>query len=197
MTIRGQGASNDVVVDPERRRRWLDVIGADHWEIDLGGWTLIAVNAQLFGSDLDAEQVQWEWLEERISGFGSDRRQALLSHKPWMATETELAAAPPYRFVPQPARSRLSHLLGDRALDLVVSGHVHQYRTLHLGGTTHLWAPTTWAVLPDELQPRFGTKRSGLVSLTLEDGRFEQELIEPEGLAQLTLLDDVANPYEH
>ena len=77
-----------------------------------------------------------------------------------------------------------------------MSGHVHQYRLLHLDGTDHLWVPTTWAVLPGHVQPVLGAKRCGIVSLTLATGTPAQhELIEPDGLQQLTLTIDLPDPY--
>ena len=112
------------------------------------------------------------------------------------ATGTELAAAPPYRFWPPPARDRLARLFGVAPLALVMSGHVHQYRRLRLDGTDHLWVPTTWAVLPDRVQPVLGAKRCGIVSLTLTAGSpQEQELIEPRGLEQLTVTIDLPDPH--
>jgi hypothetical protein len=79
---------------------------------------------------------------------------------------------------------------------LVMSGHVHQYRLLRLDGTDHLWVPTTWAVLPEHVQPVLGSKRCGIVSLTLTTGTpAQQELTEPRGLEQLTLTVDLPDPY--
>lgn len=77
-----------------------------------------------------------------------------------------------------------------------MSGHVHQYRMLRLDGTDHLWAPTTWAVLPDQVQPTMGAKRCGVVSLEFTSGTSAQpELVEPDGIAQLTLASDIPDPY--
>ena len=114
------------------------------------------------------------------------------------ATGTELAAAPPYRFWPLPARGRLARLFGGSPPALVISGHVHQYRQLRLDGTDHLWAPTTWAVLPDQVQPVLGAKRCGIVSLTFTAGTLaEQEPIEPDGLEQHTITIDLPDPYHN
>jgi hypothetical protein len=173
------------------------VIGVDHWSIDMDGWTLVAVNAQLFGSGLAAEAAQWGWLEEQLGGRATDRRVALITHKPLAASDAELAAAPPYRYVPQAARRRIGDLRDvNAAVPLVVSGHVHQYRVLDLDGTRHVWAPTTWAVLPDEAQPPLGAKRCGIVSINLDrNTRTEPILIEPDGVAQLTITRDFPSPY--
>jgi hypothetical protein len=79
-----------------------------------------------------------------------------------------------------------------------MSGHVHQYRLLRLDGTDHLWVPTTWAVLPDRVQPVLGAKRCGIVSLTFTAGTLaKQELIEPDGLEQHTVTVDLPDPYHN
>jgi 3',5'-cyclic AMP phosphodiesterase CpdA len=187
------GAPDGSAVDPVRRQRWLDIVGADRWSLTNDGWTLLAINAQLLGTGLEAEASQWSWLEEQVSGRGGNQRIALVTHKPVTSTGGELASSPPYRFLPAPGRNRLADLL--RA-PLVLSGHVHQYRLLQLDGTDHLWAPTTWAVLPDHVQPTFGAKRCGIVSLELADGTPpHHQLVEPDGLAQLTLTTDLPDPY--
>jgi hypothetical protein len=60
----------------------------------------------------------------------------------------------------------------------------------------HLWVPTTWAVLPDDVQPVLGAKRCGIVSLTLATGTApEQEFIELHGLEQHTVTIDLPDPY--
>ncbi len=183
-------------VDDNRRQRWLDVVGADHWSLTIDGWTLLAINAQLAGSGLAAEAAQWSWLAEQVSACSDGRRIALISHKPLAAGEAELAAAPPYRFLPAPARDGLTDLFGDRPLALVISGHVHQYRRLQLAGTDHLWAPTTWAVVPDDVQPVLGTKRCGIASVTFTPAALpEATFAEPDGIVQVTVGEDIPDPY--
>ena len=183
-------------VDAARHQRWLDIVGADHWSVTVGGWAVLAMNAQLLGSGLAAEAAQWSWLEEQAGRHRGGPPIALITHKPVTATGTELAAAPPHRFWPPPARDRLARLFGGTPPALVLSGHVHQYRVLRLDGTEHLWVPTTWAVLPAQIQPVLGAKRCGIVSLTLTAGApASHELIEPDGLEQLTLSIDLPDPY--
>jgi 3',5'-cyclic AMP phosphodiesterase CpdA len=190
------GAPADSAVDTERCQRWLDIVGPDHWSLTMNGWTLLAINAQLPGSGLEAEARQWSWLEEQLSAPGNNQRVALLTHKPVTATDAELASSPAYRFLPPSARDRLASRPGKTPLPLVLSGHVHQYRLLRLDGTDHLWVPTTWAVLPDQVQPVLGAKRCGIVSLDLASDRApEPVLVEPDGIAQLTIATDLPNPY--
>lgn len=190
------GAPDGSAVDAGRHQRWLDLIGTDHWSLTIGGWTLLAINAQLPGSGLEAEAAQWSWLADQLGARTGSQLTALVSHKPLAATDAELAAAPSYRFLPLAGRERLAGLVGGQPPALVLSGHVHQYRELRLDGTHHVWAPTTWAVLPDEAQPALGMKRCGIVSLEFDGGTSPQpEFIEPDGLAQLTLLRDIPDPY--
>jgi 3',5'-cyclic AMP phosphodiesterase CpdA len=192
------GAPVDATMDAARTQRWRDIVGADHWALTINGWTLLAINAQLLGSGIADEAKQWAWLEAQVAVSSRDRPTALITHKPLTAPGDEQAAAPPYRFVPQAAERRLTRLLSGRPNALVISGHVHQYRRLEADGFTHLWAPTTWAVLPEDVQPTVGAKRCGLLSVELHhSGRAAATLIEPSGLTQLTLIHDIPNPYGH
>ncbi len=189
------GAPADIMIDDVRRQRWLDTVGADHWSLAVSGWTMLAINAQLLGSGLAAEGRQWSWLEQQLAERDRDHNVALIAHKPVTAAAAELAASPGYRFWPQSARDRLGRLDG-APVALVMSGHVHQYRQVDLDGSHHLWAPTTWAVLPDQAQPVLGAKRCGIVALELESGTIPQPvLVEPAGLAQQTLTVDIPDPY--
>jgi 3',5'-cyclic AMP phosphodiesterase CpdA len=189
--------ANGPTITLERHERWLDAMGADHWALARAGWTLIGLNAQLFGSGLAAEAAQWSWLSGQLELMPAGRPTVLVMHKPLSASEHELAAAPPYRFVPQPARRRLERALDGRAMPLVVSGHVHQFRVLEIRGRRHVWAPTSWAVLPDRVQAPYGAKRCGIVALTLTaDGGTHASLEEPAGMSQITLTHDIPDPYD-
>src|SRR5262249_22908938 len=147
-----EGSPPGITIDAARRQSWLDEVGADNWTLTAGGWTLLSLNAQLFGSGLAAEERQWSWLEEQIRGCREDQAIALLSHKPLTGSDAERGSSPGYRFAPEPAWQRLASLGGDR-LGLVLSGHLHQYRDVRMNGIAHLWVPTTWTVLPDDIQP--------------------------------------------
>lgn len=81
------GASEDSAVDAARQQRWGGVIGADHWSLTLDGWLLLAINAQLAGSGLAAEESQWSWLGQQLSGRRADQLVALISHKPVAAAD--------------------------------------------------------------------------------------------------------------
>jgi 3',5'-cyclic AMP phosphodiesterase CpdA len=190
------GAPESSAVDATRQQRWGEIIGADHWSLALDGWLLLAINAQLVGSGLAAEESQWSWLERQLGERTPSQPVALVSHKPMAASGAELAAAPPYRFLPRPGRDRLGSLFAGEPPALVLSGHAHQYRRLRRNGTDHLWVPTTWAVLPEDRQPTLGAKRCGIVSLEFASGRPPGPLlVEPDGIAQLTVARDLPDPY--
>ena len=95
-------------IRPDRIDAWRRVIGPDYWSTDLGSWTVVALNAQLAGSGLAAEAEQWAWLDATLGAVPPDRPVALAVHKPIEASAEEIAAAPVYRFVPEPARGRLT-----------------------------------------------------------------------------------------
>jgi 3',5'-cyclic-AMP phosphodiesterase len=193
------GASRAPEVSAGRLSDWQQAIGPDWWSRDLGGWALIGLNSglnsQLFGSALPAAAGQWAWLEAQLGALG-DRPAVLVSHKPLAASPAELAAAPPYRFVPPADRERLAGLLAGCRVPVVLSGHVHQFRTLSDAGRRHVWVPTCWAVLPEHVQPTFGRKRCGALAVELgDDADAAAELIEPAGLRQLTITVDFPDPY--
>lgn len=192
-----EGEHPGEAITAARRDHWVHTLGADWWSLEVGAWTLVALDAQLLGSGLDAEANQRQWLAATLAAaVEAGRSVALLIHKPLTAPAGELAAAPPYRFVPAPFVDDLNSLLSPGRVPLVVSGHVHQYRELEAGGRRHAWAPTTWAVLPDAVQPVFGAKRAGVLTLELnDDGSFTVAPVEPPGLRQITVGVDVANPY--
>ncbi|HZD66538.1 MAG TPA: metallophosphoesterase [Acidimicrobiales bacterium] len=192
------GGRSPVTVDPERLDRWQEHLGPDRWSFELGGWTVLGLNAQILGSGLQAEAEQWGWLIDALAATPEDRPLLVVTHKPVAAgDEEELATAPPQRFLPPSGRQALTALLAPRRVPLVVSGHVHQFRTLERDGRTHLWAPTTWAVLPDDAQPPVGLKRCGMVQVCLgDDGAADLGLLAPPAMAQLTLGLDLPDPYQ-
>jgi 3',5'-cyclic AMP phosphodiesterase CpdA len=184
------------VITPDRRQRWSALIGPDHWSVEVGTWTIVGINAQLFGSGLEDERLQWAWLKECLAGVGSSRPIAFVTHKPLAASADELAQSPVFRFVPKPGRARLEALLDRVRCPVVLSGHVHQFRLLDHGGRRHVWAPTTWAVLPEALQRTVGRKASGAVSLQLgPDGEVSAAFEEVPRLRQLTIGEEIPDPY--
>jgi 3',5'-cyclic-AMP phosphodiesterase len=175
-------------IDAERRARYVAHFGNDWWTLDVPGWRLLGINAQLLGSDLAVAHVQDAEIAEAAASLG-DRRLALFLHKPLFdrdAGETEITG----RFVnPVPRRSLFAALDGVVPA-LVACGHVHQYRNTETDGTRHVWGTSTAFVLPDRLQPRYGTKEVGYVEHRLEpDGRHDSRLVQVPGVPTLNIAD--------
>jgi Icc protein len=175
-------------IDAERRARYVAHFGNDWWTLDVPGWRLLGINAQLLGSDLAVAHVQGAEIAEAAASPG-DRRLALFLHKPLFdrdAGETEITG----RFVnPVPRRSLLAALEGVVPA-LVACGHVHQYRSTEVAGTRHVWGTSTAFVLPDRLQPRYGTKEVGYVEHRLApDGGHASRLMRVPGVPTLNIAD--------
>ena len=182
------------VIDEPRLERWLDAIGPDHFHAEVGGVHLIGVDALLVGSGLEAEAEQWSWLEATLGAIGADAPVVLCSHKPVAGPPEELRPGSP-RYLAEAGRRRLEELMDRYTVPLVVSGHVHQHRRLELGGRSHAWAPTAWAVMSDAIQPTLGVKRCGVLVLTVDGGAVAGEVVEPTGLGQHKIGRDVAEVY--
>jgi hypothetical protein len=181
-------AHGEGTIDAARRERYLRHFGADWWSFDVPGWRLLGVNAQLLGSDLSVAHEQDAAIAEAAASLGP-RRLALFLHKPMFdrdVGETEITG----RFVNPAPRQRLVALLGGAVPALVACGHVHQYRSTEAAGTRHIWATSTAFVLPDRLQPRYGTKEVGYVEHRLEpDGGHDSRLMRVAGVRTLNIAD--------
>jgi 3',5'-cyclic AMP phosphodiesterase CpdA len=185
----------DPPVTGERVEGWVDAFGGDRWLRRLGPWALVGLDSQLIGSGLAAEEEQWSWLAAAAGGLPPGADVALVAHKPLFAPDGERDAKP-HRFLPEATRDLLDRCLAGRTLRLVLSGHVHQWRQLTEGPTAHVWVPSAWAVLPEDIQRTVGEKRCGAVVADLgAEGSVGIRLVEPAGLTRHVAGQTVANPY--
>ena len=75
---------------------------------------------------------------------------------------------------------------------------MHQWWTGELDGGAHVWAPSTWALVPDRVQPVIGAKVVGLVEhRARRDGTVRSTFVRPDGVTDLRIGDDFPSPYEH
>ncbi len=168
-------------IDDARVRRYRDMIGATYWSVDVGGWTLVGVDSQTLLHDRGSEtEEQWEWLEHVLDG---DVPTVLFTHRPlmpWRDGELDDDG----RYFTAAARARMTKILERSDVRLVGSGHVHQWRSDIIDRRAHVWVPSTWATLPDEVQPLIGWKVVGLVEHRLDpDGRSRSALVPLTGLS--------------
>src|SRR5262245_19219565 len=74
------GQDSAQIINADRLARWDSSFATDRWALDAGGWHLIGVKAQLFGSGLEREHAQDQWLREQLSAAATPI--ALFLHKP-------------------------------------------------------------------------------------------------------------------
>lgn len=162
------------------------VFGPDYWSFDAEGWQIIGLNAQLFGTGIDAEAEQFEWLETVLAS--RDTSLGLFLHKPLFRNghdDDEVHI----RYVPVEQRRRLFAMLEGRALKFVASGHVHQKRSIVVDGVEHFWVPSTSFCMPDAMQDRVGEKQVGVSLLQIEpDGTHRFHSPELPGLKRNNIL---------
>ena len=188
------GDNQDVVgahggtITAGRRDRYVSHFGADWWRMDVPGWRIIGVNAQLIGADLDAAYEQERFLENAAASTGG-LSVALFVHKPLFDLREDEDAVGGRFLNPKP-RHRLLSSLGPIRPALVACGHVHQYRATNPATAQHIWAPSTAYFIPDSRQPRYGAKEVGYVIHELhEDGAQHSRFARAAGTEDLCIAD--------
>jgi 3',5'-cyclic AMP phosphodiesterase CpdA len=184
------GASSEPV-DGARRAAYVGLFGATDWSVDVDGWRLVGIDIQALASPVADSGDVWRWLATALAG---DQPTALFTHRP-LRTHGADEVDDPDRYVTGAARERLLTLLAERHVELVVSGHIHQWRQVDDDGRSYVWVPSTWASLPDEIQPVIGTKVTGAVELDLGAAAVAT-LVRPPGLADVTSGVDFASPFD-
>jgi predicted phosphodiesterase len=179
-------SSAEPPVDEVRLARHRAAFGPDRWRLERAGWTLIGLNAMLFGWDAEEARAQDDWLE----GVVAEARGpiAVFLHKPLFRTAPEDDERH-LRYVPREPRRRLLARLAASDLRLVLSGHTHQLRRHRHSGVDHVWAPSSAFRIPDELQERVGQKPVGVMLLTLDGDRHSLDFVAPQGVIRHSLLD--------
>jgi 3',5'-cyclic AMP phosphodiesterase CpdA len=170
------GQNPDQIVDADRLARWDRSFGTDRWALDAGGWRLVGVNAQLFGSGLMREQGQDQWLDEQLSTAG--RPTALFLHKPLFLERAADDVVSPTCMVPS-ARARLLEKLNRSDVRLIVSGHLHQHRDRTFGSQRHLWVSAVAFAAPKACG---GDIRCGVTVLDFSENSVEVTIERPRGL---------------
>lgn len=169
-------------MDEARLSRWNAAFGTDCWSLDLESWRLIGINAQLFGSSLVAEAGQQAWLDAELA-VAAGRRIALFLHKPLFIEDAGEAGPTTSSLNVAPRQVLLAKLRAAR-VELVVSGHLHQYRDRTIDGLRHVWAPSTAFMTSHALG---GDPRPGMLTIDFAGPEPKIELLRPIGMAELDL----------
>jgi 3',5'-cyclic AMP phosphodiesterase CpdA len=175
-------------IDGDRRSRYRRYFGADWWLMDVPGWRLLSINAQLVDSELDAAAEQEAFVAE-AAATARGRAIALFLHKP-MFDRSEDETVVGGRFLNPAPRRRLLAALRARQPAVVACGHVHQYRLSGNAAARHVWAPSTAFVIPDHRQPRYGLKEVGYVAHAFHaDGTHDSRFMAVPGVETLNIAD--------
>jgi 3',5'-cyclic AMP phosphodiesterase CpdA len=170
----------EIVIDAALRQAYLDHFGPDFWTRDLGAhWRLLGLNSMLPGSGLPGEAEQAEMIDAAVRSRDG-RRLIVFQHKPlYMKTakEEKLMQSALY---PE-HRQRLRALLAPARGAIVCSGHIHDYKTARWGNLSQIWAPSTAFVIDRDglLYPRYGVRRVGYLTHTLDSAEHGHAFIEP------------------
>ena len=170
------GQDPDQIINADRLARWDKSFAADRWVLDAGGWRLLGVNAQLFGSGLAREHAQNQWLDEQLRT--AERPVALFLHKPLFVDHPGDDVVSPACMAPS-VRARLLDKLNPFDVRLIVSGHLHEHLDRMFGGRRHLWAPAVAFAAP---QSHGGDGRCGLMIVDFSQDGVEVTIERPRGL---------------
>jgi 3',5'-cyclic AMP phosphodiesterase CpdA len=170
------GQDPDQIIDAHRLARWDGAFGIDRWVLDVDGWRLLGLNAQLFGSGLARELVQNQWLDEQL--HTAKRPIALFLHKPLFVEHPTEDVVSSTCMVPA-ARTRLLTKLDRFDLRLIVSGHVHEHLDRTFGNQRHLWVPAVAFGAPHS---HGGDGRCGITLLDFSPDNVEVTIERPTGL---------------
>ena len=180
-------------VNDERRQRYIAVFGGDRWSTRIDNWHLIGLDVQTLVSELPAAPEMWEWLAGQLD----ETSPTADLDPPPAAADDGRRGRRPEPLHPTASGDRLRALLASTNVRLIASGHVHQWRVID-SACKQVWAPSTWAALPDRIQPVIGTKSVGIVDHELRsDDSVSSTFVQPRGIADVIVGDDFPSPYQH
>ncbi len=136
----------------ERVTQFEALMGPSLWEREIGGARFIGVNASLFGSGLQHEIAQWEFLEAALEKpNAAPCGTHLLTHYPPFLTSSD-EPSDYWNLEPAP-RARLLALLKQAKVRGVFSGHIHRPLFNQTDDLTLVTAPPVSFGLPRGQQP--------------------------------------------
>lgn len=135
-------------IKQESLDRYRQVFGSDYHLFRHGDLRFLCLNSMLFGSGLEAEQEQWQWIEEQC--LDSVAPTLVFMHslpfarevgRPAFDRETEYGGW--YGTIPVEDQVRLTANLKSLNLIAVTCGHVHVYDDQIIDGMRRVLCPST------------------------------------------------------
>ena len=103
---------------------WSRCFGAHYFGFRHGGVGFVGVNAQLYGSNLELERIQREWLAGKMAEY-ADGRIFLFSHyPPFLHSASE---AEHYDNLGSRGRREILKLIREHSVEALFAGHVHHF----------------------------------------------------------------------
>lgn len=170
-----------VWADEASLARYRRQVGSDFWTFDLPGWRLVGLDSLIVGTGLSGDEEQLAMLRQASLERGG-RALALVMHKPLadLSYDDSLVIN---RFTTRRCRRLILDAIGERPADLVICGHLHQYRDSRMGGSRHIWCPAASFVIGDPWQPSYGAKAVGWLEHRFHfDGTHDHALMTVRGL---------------
>jgi len=174
----------DGVIDRVQWEQWFNTFGGCTRLFAGDLWQIHFVTSMLFGSGLEYEQIQDDWLTQRLQlDRNGDIFTVLSLHTPLFIDSFDESSQPARDYWLGPIQPRLKVLsrMQNSQTRLVCSGHVHQSRIQDIEGIRFAWAPPasgTWVHAPELPNPPMPEKTGFFLHTLHDDGRVDSELIE-------------------
>lgn len=158
----------------ERRAAWLESFGPDFWMEEIGGYRFLGLNAQLFGTGLEAEAAQWALLQDTLNTQGTPI--VLVSHKP-LYSQVD-GSDLPLNAIPEDASREIEAKAAEAGVILHMSGHLHRHKIVERAGFPRMWgASTAFVCSHDRMSRRNGRIEVGMQSVTLDGSTASLEFV--------------------
>lgn len=127
-------------VTSKRIGHFRQTIGPDFWHHKIGGWRLIGINSQLFGTGLPEEKDQFDFLLDLLPP-AEKNNLIVFTHKPLFSQAQ--GCGDPGRGIPETESAWLRGIVHKAGGRLILSGHMHRMKSYVEHDITHAWAPST------------------------------------------------------
>ena len=123
--------------------------GQQRYSFEHEGCLFLVINTMLINSGLEAEQEQWDWLDQILSA-NDGKRVFVFAHYPlYLSTRDEPGF---YDNIDEPGRSQLIDQLKPYRVEAYYAGHVHNYFYNHLNDMHQFVLPSSGIIRADYME---------------------------------------------